>query len=50
MTLDADPPAADSKRPTAFVVATGRSGIHFLTQCLIPHADVSDLMDGKENR
>lgn len=32
-----------------FVVGTGRSGTHFLTQCLTQHPQVSDLTDGREN-
>ena len=39
-----------SDRWTLFVVGTGRSGTHFVTDCLIKSRDVTDLTGGKENR
>jgi hypothetical protein len=32
-----------------FVIGTGRSGTHFLTECLTGHADISDFTGGREN-
>jgi hypothetical protein len=39
-----------SDRWTLFVVGTGRSGTHFVTDCLIKSRDVTDLTRGRENR
>lgn len=32
-----------------FIVGTGRSGTHFLTQCLLTNSKITDLTGGKEN-
>lgn len=41
--------AKNSSGRGLFILGTGRSGTHFLTQCLISHPEFTDLMGGKEN-
>jgi len=39
----------DCSRGPVFIVGTGRSGTHFLAECLITHPLLNDLTNGREN-